>query len=218
MTLRLPYVNRAHKQLENEDNGQGGVDTALEKFDFSGIGDLQALGRYHFYRDDTSSAGVRFGLKLPTGSIHKHNSEEDAERALQPGTGSVDSLMGAYYNKRVDHLSWFVQGMWQQTVHERDDFRPGRKLSLDTGLSYSATPELNLMLQLNLQHRAKDRGSNAETRDSGLYSASLSPGLSYRIKSGTQVYAFVQKPIYQYVNGEQLTADWSLAVGLTTQF
>jgi hypothetical protein len=213
LTLRVPVVNRAHQHVFNDVSGP-----EVEKWDFSGLGDIQTLSRYNFYRDETSNAGVRFGLKLPTGSISKRNSEELAERTLQPGSGSTDTLIGAYYNKRIDHLNWFVQGMWQQTVHERDDFRPGRKLSLDTGLSYSATPDLNLMLQLNLQHKAKDSGSNAEPQDSGGHSVNLSPGFSYRIKSGTQVYAFVQKPIYQYVNGAQLTADWSVAVGLSTQF
>jgi hypothetical protein len=74
------------------------------------------------------------------------------------------------------------------------------------------------MLQLNLQHKAKDSGSNAEPQDSGGHSVNLSPGFSYRIASGTQVYGFVQKPIYQYVNGAQLTADWSIAIGVSTQF
>ncbi len=32
------------------------------------------------------------------------------------------------------------------------------------------------------------------------------------------MYSFVQKPIYQHVNGTQLTADWSAAVGISTQF
>lgn len=213
LTLRVPVVNRAHQHVFNDVGGQ-----EIEKWDFSGIGDIQALMRYNFYRDETSNAGVRFGLKLPTGSISKRNSEELGERTLQPGSGSTDSLIGAYYNKRIDQLSWFVQGMWQQTLHQRDDFRLGRKLSLDSGFSYNSTPDLNLMLQLNLQHKSKDSGSNAETADSGGYTINLSPGLSYRIRSGTLMYAFVQKPLYQYVNGAQLTANWSVAVGLSTEF
>lgn len=213
LTLRVPVVNRAHQHVFNDVSGP-----EVEKWDFSGLGDIQALARYNFYRDETSNAGVQFGLKLPTGSISKRNSEELAERTLQPGSGSTDTLIGAYYNKRIDHISWFVQGMWQQTVHERDDFRPGCKLGLDTGLSYSATPDLNLMLQLNLQHKSRDSGVNAEPQDSGSYSVNLSPGFSYRITSGTQVYGFVQKPIYQYVNGAQLTADLSVALGVSIQF
>ena len=218
VTLRVPFVNRAHNHVHNEGDGFGGVEPELEKWDFSGIGDIQALGRYNFYRDSSSNAGVRFGLKLPTGSINKSNATEKAERTLQPGSGSVDTLLGAYYNSYRGALGWFVQGMWQQTVVDRNDFKPGAKLGFDTGLSYAATPDLSLMLQANLQHKAKDSGAQAEPKDSGGYSLSLSPGLAYKITPSAQVYGFVQKPLYQYVNGTQLTVDWSAAAGLSVQF
>jgi len=221
VTLRVPLVDRAHKHIHNEDDGAGagGVEPELEKWNFSGIGDIQALGRYNFFHDDNSNAGFRFGLQLPTGSIDRKNSGgEVAERILQPGSGSVDSLIGAYYNQHMGSLGWFVQGIWQQSIHQRDDFKPGRKLSLDTGLNYSATPDLSLLLQLNMHHKSRDSGSNAEPAESGGHSVSLSPGFSYRITSGTQIYGFLQKPIYQHVNGTQLSADWSAAFGASVQF
>ena len=111
-----------------------------------------------------------------------------------------------------------MQGMWQQTVSDRDDFKLGRKLSADVGMSYNATPNLSLMLQLNLQHKSHYSGANAEPADSGSRTASISLGLSYRLTPAVQVYGFVQKPIYQYMNGAQLTPDWSAAVGFSTQF
>jgi hypothetical protein len=218
VTLKVPLIDRAHKHIFNADDGLGGVEPELEKWNFSGLGDIQTLGRYRFYHDESSNAGVRFGLKLPTGDIHKSNAEEDAERSLQPGTGSVDTLLGAYYNHHDGNLGWFAQGTWQQAVHERDSFKPGRKLNADIGISYSATPDLSLMLQLNMQHKSKDTGSNAEPAESGGRTVSLSPGLSYRITGNTHIYGFVQAPIYQYVRGTQLTSDWSLALGLSTKF
>ncbi len=218
MTFKVPFVSRAHNHIFNKDDGFGGVDPETENWNFSGIGDVQALARYRFYNDEHANAGVRFGLKLPTGSIHKRNSEEEAERTLQPGSGSVDSLLGAYYNHHDGNLGWFAQGMWQQTVSDRDDFKPGRKLSADVGMSYNATPDLSLMLQLNLQHKSRDSGANAEPADSGSRTVSISPGLSYRVTPAVQVYGFVQKSLYQYMNGAQLTADWSIALGLSTQF
>ena len=101
---------------------------------------------------------------------------------------------------------------------DRNDFKPGTKLGLDVGLSYAAAPDLSLMLQANLQHKSKDSGVQAELKDSGSYSLSLSPGLAYKITPNVQMYGFVQKPLYQYVNGAQLIADWSAAAGLSVQF
>ncbi len=218
VTLKLPIVSRSHNHIFNADDGAGGVAPEAESWNFTSIGDVQALARYRFYAAKDSNAGLRFGLKLPTGSIHKSNGTEEAERTLQPGSGSVDSLLGAYYNHHDGALSWFAQGMWQQTISDRDSFRPGTKLSADAGLSYNATPDLSLMLQLNLQHKSRDSGVNAEPKDSGSRTLSISPGLSYRLTPSTQVYGFVQKPLYQYMNGAQLTSDWSAAVGINTSF
>ena len=219
VTLRAPLVNRAHNHIHNMDDGVGGVEHEVESWNFTEVGDLQAVARYAFHQDADGDAGVRFGLKLPTGDIHqKNNAGELAERSLQPGTGSTDSLLGAYYHGRLHGAGWFIQGMWQQTLNERDNFKPGRQLSLDVGMNYAVTSKLSLLMQANALHKSKDTGMNAEPDDSGSQSVFLSPGVSYRILPTVQVYGFLQKPIYQHVNGTQLTADWSAALGLSTQF
>jgi hypothetical protein len=47
---------------------------------------------------------------------------------------------------------------------------------------------------------------------------SLTPGLSYTIAADTQLYGLLQLPIYQYVNGEQLTANSSYSAGISHRF
>ena len=47
---------------------------------------------------------------------------------------------------------------------------------------------------------------------------SISPGVAYALTPAVQLYAFVQLPIYQHVNGVQLIADRSYAVGVSAQF
>ena len=137
---------------------------------------------------------------------------------LQPGSGTLDSLLGAYYNRHDGNLSWFVQGMWQRAFNTRDNYKPGQRLGIDVGLGYYVTPDLSLLLQINAQLRSKDSGNAAEPENSGGKSLNLSPGISYRIAQHTQLYGFIQQPIYQYVNGRQLTPDWSAAVGITTSY
>jgi hypothetical protein len=210
VTVRMPYISRSHNHI---------LDGVTEAWNFSSIGDMQVIGRYNFYRGATDNVGLRFGLKLPTGSVNKTNSDgARAERALQPGTGSVDGILGAYYNRRMGDATWFVQGSWQQVMHERDGFRAGRQLALDVGLNYAITPKLSALLQLNLLDKSRDGGANSEPTLSGAQYASISPGLSYRILPDTQIYGMVQQPVYQHVNGLQLTSDWSAAIGISTQF
>ena len=218
VTVKLPLVDRAHRHDINTIDGP-----EAEKWDFSGLGDAQVIGRKSLYQTgnlaSSTNAGVRFGLKLPTGKFTEKNSDGDAaERMLQAGSGTVDSLLGAYYNQHDGNISWFAQALWQHALNTRDDYKPGQRLGVDVGLSYSATPYLNLLLQLNAQLRGKDSGSAAEPDNSGGKSLNLSPGISYRIADSIQIYGFIQKPIYQYVNGRQLTPDWSAAFGINTSF
>ncbi len=219
LTLRAPLVSRSHQHVHNEDDGTGGVDPHRESWNFTELGDLQAIARWSFYQDENSTAGVRFGLKLPTGSKTEKNSAGPlAERSLQPGTGSTDGILGLHYNQRMGNITWFAQGAWQEAIHEHDHFRPGNQLGVDVGINYRATPDWNLMLQLNAQHKSHDSGANAESADSGGTHVYLSPGIGYRVTSDTQIYGFLQQPIHQHVRGTQLTADWAAALGVSMAF
>ena len=96
LTLRVPVVARKHEHIYNDPiNG-----AQPETWKFSALGDMQLLGMYRFDPGSTSpaSAGLRFGVKLPTGSIAQRNAGgELAERSLQPGSGSTDLVAGAFY-------------------------------------------------------------------------------------------------------------------------
>jgi hypothetical protein len=218
LTLRVPVVDRSHSHVHNHEH-MGEIEQHHESWDFTDVGDVRAVGRYVFYHGENSDAGINFGLKLPTGKIDVKNSDgEEAERSLQPGTGSTDGILGLYYNRHMGVINWYAQGMWQDTLHERDDYRPGYKLGLDVGVNYLATPGWSLMLQLNVQNNGHDSGANAESNDSGGTYAFLSPGVSYRVTRDAQIYGFWQQPIYQRVNGTQLTADWAASAGMSMQF
>lgn len=217
----LPYLDRSHTHIHNH----GGA-RLPEQWDFERAGDVRVLGRYQLRSEDANAQklnyyGVNFGLKLPTGDKNVVNAAGSrAERTLQPGTGTTDLLLGGYYSRLLgaSDASWFVQGLWQTALDSSESYRPGQRVSLDAGYRYEATDKLGLMLQLNALYRARDSGSQAEPDDTGGKFLYVSPGLSYAITKATQVYGFVQKPIYQYVNGVQLVADWSVVVGVTARF
>ena len=42
--------------------------------------------------------------------------------------------------------------------------------------------------------------------------------MSIALNRSVQLYGFLQLPLYQYVNGVQLTADWSAVIGLSAKF
>jgi Putative MetA-pathway of phenol degradation len=143
-----------------------------------------------------------------------------AERSLQPGTGTLDALIGGYFrqNLPLKDFSWFVQAAADLPLNSYQNYKPGNQLTATVGLRYEATERLGLMLQANSLFKGRDSGAEAEPENSGGTFVFLSPGLSYAITKNVQLYAFYQHALYQYVNGVQLTADWSAVAGISARF
>lgn len=213
VNLTLPWVNRDHRHIHHH----MGTDH-LEQWNLDGLGDARLLGRLGV---GDSTLQLLGGVKLPTGEFQEVNADGDAaERGLQAGTGTTDFLLGMGWHEHLPQagLSVFTQWLWQQPVQERKDFRPGYQVSLDAGLRYAAGPRWSLMMQLNGQARGREHGPEGEPDDSGGRYVFVSPGASLQLTTNTQVYAFLQQPLYQHVNGVQLTADQAWAAGLSVRF
>lgn len=221
-TLSVPYVDRRHDHILN-DEADGPIP---QRWAFRDLGDARILFRRQSLKSGSpdeplDAFGVTFGAKLPTGSFKVRNAEGDpAERTLQPGTGTTDALLGAYFHRALPlhNLSWFAQGLVQMPLDSRAEYRPGARLSFDAGLRYEISEAAALMLQANLLLRGRDRGAQSEPEDSGGKALFLSPGASYMISRDVQLYAFVQLPAYQYLNGVQLTAKSAAVIGISTRF
>lgn len=162
--------------------------------------------------------GVKLGLKLPTGRTDVVNaSAAPAERSLQPGTGSTDAILGISHQDGFGTAGiWFAALTYQRAVAHDEDYRPGEEVRLDLGLSHPLTGGLRGLLQLNAKYRGRDDGAAAEPDNTGGRFAYLSPGLSYGF-GRYRLYGFAQLPLYEYVNGVQLTADWGATLGLSMQ-
>ena len=221
VSAALPVVNRFHHHLQNEEDGS----QTPETWNFTEVGDARVLGRRQWHAESAGAErldyfGLNFGLKLPTGKTDVQNSDgERAERTLQPGTGTTDLLIGGYYSRVLGSgSSWFADLLVQTPLNSHDDFKPGTRTSVDLGYRKNLGDKLGLMLQLNFLHKARDSGSDAEPEDSGGKFLFLGPGLSYMLTQSLQAYGFVQLPLYQNVNGVQLTADWAVTAGLSLRF
>lgn len=218
ISVQAPLLSRSHDHIHNHHGAK-----LPEQWRFTELGDLRVLGRYQFLSspDDKRYAGIRMGLKLPTGDFNVKNAGgKVAERSLQPGTGTTDLLLGAYFGGSTgnDSLSWFIQGLRQQPLSDRSRYKPGAQTSLDIGFNYAVSSHLHGLLQLNTHVKGRDGGANAEPVDTGGTFVSLSPGLSYDVSHDLQVYGFFQQSLYQNVNGVQLTADWSAIMGVSRSF
>lgn len=218
-TLRLPLVRRDH-QHDLVDETTGGPSTP-ERWRFTKAGDAQLLARRQFAGVDARSAFALFaGLKLPTGSTRVTNDEGGrAERALQPGTGTTDLVVGAAWRRAVAaDDACFGQASVSLALNSHESFKPGRRLELSAGWSHAFAPAFGGVLQVNARQRGRDRGDQAEPDNSGSTTLDVSPGLTLAVGHASTLYAYLQLPVYQKVNGIQLVPRKALAAGWTSDF
>jgi hypothetical protein len=215
--IQLPVVSRSHSHLHNH---MGAV--LPESWSFVEVGDASVAGRYRFGQagPQMGGFGVQLGVKLPTGQYDVANDAGDlAERSLQPGTGTVDAIAGLFYSGSVsEDASWFAETLWTAPLNERENYRPGDRVGVNIGGAYAIGNTISFLLQLNTVWEDRDTGAEAEPEDTGGTFVHLSPGVSARLGQRSQVYAFVQLPVYQHVNGVQLVADWAISAGLSRRF
>ena len=225
--LQLPYVMRDHT------HSIGDPDPTLvttESFTANSLGDIKVIGRYRWDSglDSHSGVGVKFGLKLNTGrkDFLLSTAELPDEATLQPGNGSTDLILGAFWIQSTpgSDWSWFAQGSLQNSIASRSEFRPGKQINLDAGTRYAFNNALSGLLQLNAQWNDTDTGSAAALSaltgeaGSGMKTIAVTLGASYAFTASTQIYGLVQIPVYLYVNGEQLTANYSVTTGISHHF
>jgi len=196
----VPYIQRSFKTTDDD---TGNIFTARH----GDIGDVHLQGVYSGFSDDMST-GVTFGLKLPNGDYHHSGFDRDTEI----GTGSTDLLLGFYHMGALtadSSFNWFSNGQWERAMTIQNNYRPGDEYDLAVGSYYNAGlvggGRLAPLLQLLGSYRLRDSGINADPGNSGYTRLLISPGAEYDIDA-IKLYADLEFPLYQNINGNQLTA------------
>jgi hypothetical protein len=239
----IPIVDRNHTTYGSATSNQ------LDSSQVSGtsnsrLGDVKLIGSYQGLLP-THNLGIQLGVKLPTGDYGGQNvltgatvgrnpiffsngpngaAGQALDTSLQPGTGSTDIILGAYYYQPVSqNFDAFVNGQFQSAVAEKldqrgGDYRPGNLGTLSFGLRYEANPQIVPQVQINLTHKSADQGALADTANTAGTVAYLSPGLTVGVSQGMYVYAFVQKALYSQLSGYQLFPSTTGNVGISYAF
>jgi hypothetical protein len=241
VTLLLPYVNRTHSTYGSATSDQFNPDN-LSGAHSVGFGDVKLIGAYQGFLV-THNLGLQFGVKLPTGRYGGQNVETGAQvgrapvyfstgpaagstldTSLDPGTGSYDAIVGAYYYQPVSqNLDAFVNLQFQFAVaHALDqpnaDFRPGNQENLSFGLRYERSPRWVPQLQINATHKSPDQGALADNTDTVGTVVYLSPGVTVAMSQHVQAFAFFQKPVFSDLEGYQVFPRWTGSLGLSYGF
>jgi len=228
ITVRVPYVSRDHSTYGAFNSSAPLPD--LSRSHSSSLGDVKLIAGYQGFLA-THNAGVQLGVKLPTGAYGTSvkfdagpNAGTPLDASLQPGTGSTDLIVGAYYYQAVGQ-NWdaFVDGNFQSAVTSRqdqpgNDFRIGNQAIVSFGVRYENNPRIVPQVQINILHKSADQGALADLPDTAGTVAYVAPGLIVGVAGGLQLYGFVQVPVYSRLDGYQLFPHWIGSVGLSYTF
>lgn len=226
LNAQVPYIDRKHSTLgvnsDGNSPGNGAYDSRT-----SNLGDIKIMGRYQGFTEQ-HNIGILFGIKLPTGSYTQAGASTDPtnrgavaqiDRGLQPGTGTTDVIIGAFFADSL-RLDWgyFAQILYQQALDSKADYKPGNAVNVNLGIRYEGFAGFFPNLQLNFREVQSDSGENADTVSTGGTLVYLSPGISVPINSQVSVFGFVQVPLYQDVNGVQLVPQFTTSIGARYSF
>ena len=243
--LLVPWVYRNHTTYGESPNPL--TPDLISGAYVDSLGDMRLIASYQGFLP-THNLGVQVGVKAPTGNYGGPNADGTGtvgrhpvafaygpsslnpspanllDTSLQPGTGSTDLVLGAYYYQAVSqNFDAFINGQYQfAMLHKLDrpgeDFRPGNLVNVSVGLRYEKNPHIVPQLQVNITHKSSDQGALADAADSAGTVIYLSPGVTAMVAPNTHVYGFVQLPVYSQLQGYQLFPRWTATVGMSHAF
>jgi hypothetical protein len=211
--VQLPFLTRPHSTVAEDTTEPSHSRT-------HGIGDVRIVGRWQGLSTMGNVTGIEGGLVLPTGSFHqKFNAGpedgEEVDRGLQPGTGTVQAVAGAYHlGALTPELGYFVQVTGQTALNHRDGYKPGSFVQASAALNFTQWRNITPQLQLSFRATGRDHGPNSDRPNSGGEQVNVAPGLSAKLGTKLVGFGFVELPVYNRVNGYQLVPKAKLSLGL----
>jgi hypothetical protein len=228
-TMRLTTYNMMGMRL-------GNFETESE-----GFGDTTISALFRGQKTATSQIHYTFGLSLPTGDIEEQDTvltpmnTRIAARlpyAMQTGSGSYDLKHAITFNKHFENYSFGGQISAVVRLNDNDsDYRFGDIFTVQSWVSKSISPTVSASLRLKGTNEEKIDGRDTlidkpiQSADPNFYGGerlNLGIGLNFAPKSGPlaqkRVDFEIVGPIYENLNGPQMSQDWSLIIGFKTDF
>lgn len=226
-TMRLTTYNMMGMRL-------GDFETKSE-----GLGDLTITALIRGQKTTTSQIHYALGLSLPTGDIKEKdrlltpmNTRIVARLpyAMQIGSGSYDLKPALTFNKHRENYNFGGQISAVIRLDDNDaDYRYGNMFSVQSWVSKSLTPSVSTSLRLKGTSEEKIEGRDTlinkpvQSANPNFYGGerlSLGIGLNLAPQSGLlaqkRLDFEIVGPIYENLNGPQMSQDWSLIVGFKT--
>ncbi len=194
-----------------------------------GISDMTVLAKYNVYKDTAREYEivVGAGAKIPTGQNNQWVNGVKLPTSLQSGTGSYSFVSSFFIYKGfvAKHLRFFLAGRFQANGTSDitgnlgaviDQYNYGNVYSSSFYTSYSLGHRLTALLQIRGELRNKDvLRSIGIVNSSGFKKLFITPQWIYSIAEKWNLGVSGDYPLYQYVNGTQLSSSWAASFNLS---
>jgi outer membrane putative beta-barrel porin/alpha-amylase len=195
-----------------------------------GIGNVLISGKYRFFRQVEAwgdrQAALRFGLELPTGqkgapSEQQLQAPTFVRQQLSPISGGLSPHVDLTYSQAKGR---FIFGGNVEVVlrSERDGFRMGHELRVNTDLEYVLFPrkydrpggEVFAILESNFIRRGTGRVAGGHAPGGNSTEYYLAPGVQYAMRPRFVIEASYQLPLARNTGPQALRVERGLLVGI----
>jgi hypothetical protein len=199
-----------------------------------GLGNVTLWGKYRFYRTVKTygdrQASFRVGLELPTGKKdapgeREVNAPAFVRQQLTPINGGLSPHFDVAFSQAGGRLIFGgnAEGVLRS---ERDGFRMGHEVRVNTDLEYVLLPfnyespggELFVILETSFVHRGRGRVEGSVVEGSKATEYYVAPGLQYAAHPRFVVEGSVQFPVVRNTGPLVLRNDRNILLGVKYLF
>lgn len=235
LDVSVSYTPTKKLQLEAEiPFSRTSFDDGVNSGSGFGLGNITLWGKYRFFRKVKTygdrQAALRFGLELPTGkktapTVQQVNAPAFVREQLTPINGGFSPHLDVSFSQAGGRFIFGgnIEGILRT---ERDGFRLGNELRLNTDFEYVLLPidyqkpgkELFLILETTLMTRSNGRLGGIKMPGSSSTEFSLSPGLQYAADPRFVIEGSIQIPVFHNSGPLVLRTSYNLLLGVKYLF
>jgi hypothetical protein len=190
------------------------INTTTKKESSKGLSHLTLYGKYNListYEKDFEWT-VGLGAKAPLSQ-----SDSILPQHVQASTGAFGGIALSYLHKssNIKNLDFFLINRFEINALNSLKYRYGNTLYTSLFASYRITDNLQGILELRNDYRAKDNYSRDSINNiSGGTTFTIAPQLNYHT-GNFNISAMFDFPFYKYYNGSQLSQKYALMISLS---
>jgi hypothetical protein len=235
LDMSVSYTPTQRLQLEIEvPVSRTTFDNGVNEGEGFGLGNITLWSKYRFYRTVKTygdrQAAVRFGLELPTGkksapSVQEINAPAFVRQQLTPISGGLSPHFDVAFSQAGGRLIFGgnVEGILRS---ERDGFRMGHEVRINTDLEYVLLPlnyeapgkELFLILETSFVYRGTGRVDSVVVPGSKSTEYYLAPGLQFAADPQFVIEGSIQLPVVRNTGPFVLRNDRNILLGVKYLF